>query len=228
VAVLSIVIPTLDAAQDLERTLAALAPAREDRLVGEVVIADAGSEDATPALAAAWGACLISAPPGRGAQLVAGADAASGDWLLFLHADTVLERGCAAAAGTFIETVGKADRAAVFRFAVDDTDPAARRLEALVAWRNRVLALPYGDQGLLISRGFYDRLGGFRPLPLMEDVDIVRRIGAARLEVLAPAAVTSAERYRRTGYVRRSLRNLACLGLYFLGVPPRLLVRLYG
>ncbi|MEE8246899.1 MAG: glycosyl transferase family 2, partial [Alphaproteobacteria bacterium] len=88
--------------------------------------------------------------------------------------------------------------------------------------------LPYGDQGLLIHRDLYSRVGGFRPLPLMEDVDIVRRIGARRLVVLEAAALTSAARYRRAGYLRRSLRNLACLGLYFLGVPPRLLVRLYG
>ena len=123
---------------------------------------------------------------------------------------------------------GSAQRAAVFRFVVDDEDVAARRLEALVAWRCRALGLPYGDQGLLIHRDLYRRVGGFRPLPLMEDVDIVRRIGARRLVVLEAAALTSAARYRRAGYLRRSLRNLACLGLYFLGVPPRLLVRLYG
>jgi hypothetical protein len=101
-------------------------------------------------------------------------------------------------------------------------------LERLVAWRVRTLALPYGDQGLLIRRDFYRSLGGFRPWPLMEDVDLVRRIGRHRLTVLRSAARTSAERWRRGGWKRRSLRNLGCLTLYFLGVPPRLIAHLYG
>ena len=83
-------------------------------------------------------------------------------------------------------------RAAVFTFALDDLSPAARRMERLVAWRSLRLGLPYGDQGLLISRGFYDAVGGFRPIELMEDVDIVRRIGRQRLDVLGIRAVTSA------------------------------------
>jgi hypothetical protein len=88
--------------------------------------------------------------------------------------------------------------------------------------------LPYGDQGLLISRSLYERLGGFRPLPLMEDVDLVRRIGGSRLERLAVAAVTSAERWRRDGWLRRSARNLLCLALYRFGMRPERLARLYG
>jgi hypothetical protein len=118
-------------------------------------------------------------------------------------------------------------RAAVFRFALDDAAPAARHLEAMVAWRCRYLALPYGDQGLLISRRLYDALGGFHPLPLYEDVDMIRRIGRRRLAFLPVGAVTSAARYREGGYIRRPLRNLACLGLYFAGLPPRFIRRLY-
>jgi len=91
-----------------------------------------------------------------------------------------------------------------------------------------VLALPYGDQGLLLSRATYDRLGGYRPLPLMEDVDLVRRLGHRRIAALPVAAVTSAERWRRQGWRRRSVRNLACLSLWFLGVPPRIIARLYA
>ena len=106
--------------------------------------------------------------------------------------------------------------------------PAARRLERLVAWRCRRLALPYGDQGLLLSRQLYDAFGGFRALPLMEDVDLVRRIGRARLLLIDHEVMTSAARYRRDGYLARSLRNLCCLGLYYLGLPPRLIARLYA
>ena len=226
-ASLSVVIPTLQAGGHLGRALEALIPAREAGFVAEVVVADGGSSDNTVALAQDWGARVIRVPLGRGGQLAEGAAAASGEWLLFLHADTVLARGWERAAAAFIAS-GEAAKAAVFRFAIADEAPAARRLERLVAWRCRALGLPYGDQGLLIGREFYDRLGGFRPLELMEDVDIVRRIGRGRLVMLEAPAVTSAARYRGAGYVRRGARNLACLGLYFLGVPTSLIARLYG
>ena len=223
---LSIVIPTLDEAASLGRALAALAEGTG--LVREIIVADGGSRDGTQALATRRGARVVSTARGRGAQLAAGAAAATQPWLLFLHADTRLAPGWALAASRFVAAAGNERRAATFRFALDDDTPAARRLEAVVAWRCRALGLPYGDQGLLIARAFYDALGGFRPLPLMEDVDVVRRIGRGRLELLEVAAVTSAARYRRGGYLRRSARNLLCLGLYFLGLPPRALVRLYG
>ena len=118
-------------------------------------------------------------------------------------------------------------RAAVFTFRLDDDNRSARRLESIVDWRTRVLGLPYGDQGLLISRAFYTELGGYQPLPLMEDVDFIRRIRGSRISVLGIPALTSADRYRRGGYLLRPLRNLLCLGLYFLGLPPRLIERLY-
>ncbi len=128
----------------------------------------------------------------------------------------------------FIARPENADRAAYFGFRLDDAAPAARILEAAVGLRCRLLGLPYGDQGLLIARDLYLRLGGFRPLPLMEDVDLVRRIGRRRLVALSCTATTSAARYRREGYVLRPLRNLFCLTLYFLGVPPRRILRFYG
>jgi hypothetical protein len=119
------------------------------------------------------------------------------------------------------------DRAHYGRFALDSAAPQARRLERLVAWRCRRLGLPYGDQGLLISRALYDAVGGYRPLPLMEDVDLVRRLGRARLAPLPVAMRTSGARWEREGWWRRSARNLACLALYFLGVPPARIARLY-
>lgn len=219
---LSIVIPTLDAAVALPRTLPALAEAG-----AEIIVVDGGSSDGTPGVARGAGCRLVTAPRGRGAQLAAGADAARGEWLLFLHADTRPGPGWAAAARGFMADPANATRAAYFHFALDDPSPAARRLEAAVAWRCRLLALPYGDQGLLIAAPFYRALGGFRPLPLMEDVDLVRRIGRARLVGLDHPAVTSASRYR-AGYVRRSARNLLCLSLYFAGLPPARIARLYG
>ncbi len=227
VAMLSVVIPTLNVADQMAETLARLGPVGSPA-VAQVVVADGGSRDGTAAVAAANGEELVAAPRGRGAQLAAGARAAQGDWLLFLHADTRLEAGWAAVAGTFMAEPANARRAAAFRFALDDCRPAARRLEAIVARRCRWLALPYGDQGLLISRAFYSELGGFRALPLFEDVDLVRRIGRRRLVMLLVPAVTSANRYRQEGYARRIARNGACLTLYMLGLPPRWIVRLYG
>jgi rSAM/selenodomain-associated transferase 2 len=222
---LSIVIPTLDAAASLPATLASL----RERPDTEIVIADGGSSDATSVLARAAGATVVRAPRGRGSQLAAGAAAARGDWLLFLHADTLLAPGWGRAVDAFMAGDGAGDGACAgyFRFVLDDTGPAARRLERLVAWRCRVLGLPYGDQGLLIARRSYEAVGGFRPLVLMEDVDLARRLGRRRLVGIDHPAITSAARYRRAGYRRRSARNLLCLGLYFLGLPPRALARLY-
>ncbi len=212
---LSVVIPTLNASAALRQTLASVTAA------DEVVVADGGSGDGTAELAASLGARLIRAPRGRGAQLAAGVAAASGEWLLLLHADTTLAPGWRRA------TVPP-DRAGYFRFTLDSNDPRARRLERLVAWRCRALALPYGDQGLLIHRDLLQAVGGIRPLPLMEDVDLVRRLGRRRLLGLDAAAVTSAAKWQRHGWYGRSLRNLACLGLYFAGVPPRQIARFYG
>jgi hypothetical protein len=101
-------------------------------------------------------------------------------------------------------------------------------LERIVAWRCRVLALPYGDQGLLIARNLYRAVGGFAPLPLMEDVDLVRRLGRRRLTRIGARCISSPARYRREGYWCRPLRNLLCLSLYFAGLPSDRIARLYG
>jgi rSAM/selenodomain-associated transferase 2 len=217
---LAVVIPALDAAATLPGTVQALGG-----LPAEIIVAAGGSQDGTGAVAAGLGARVVKPPQGRGVQLAAGVAAARGPWLLLLHADTRLAPGWADAVQGAMRDPSFA---AYFRFALDDRAPAARRLERAVAWRCRVFALPYGDQGLLIHRDLLAAVGGINPLPLMEDVDLIRRIGRKRLRALDVAAVTSAERWRRDGYLRRSARNLCCLTLWFLGVPPRIIQRLYA
>ena len=228
---ISVVIPTFNAEATLGPVLASLVPAVVHDVVREAIIVDGGSTDETCLIAEAAGTTLIRAPKGRGSQLSVGAAIAKSDWLLFLHADTVLEPGWAEEAQSFIERVESGRRpqaAASFSFALDDDGFLPRFVEGLVGLRCSVLALPYGDQGLLIPRNLYNRLGGFRPLPLMEDVDLVRRLKRRELVMLKSRAVTSGERYRREGYLARSLRNLGCILLYYLRVPPRVLARLYG
>ncbi len=225
---LSIIIPTLNAGEALRRSLPPLASFDALNLVHEVILADGGSSDETQAIAEASGARVVRAACGRGEQLAAAAEAATGRWLLFLHADTCLDPRWHEPVWTFMQDDENSRRVGFFRFKLDDKRKRAKLLERLVALRVWMFAMPYGDQALLISRDFYREIGGFRPIPLMEDVDIVRRIGRRRLVRLPRSAVTSAERYHRDGYVLRPLRNLFCLSLYFLGVPPRLIAKFYG
>jgi rSAM/selenodomain-associated transferase 2 len=228
---ISVIIPTLNAEGGLAACLTALVPAAIDGMVREVIVVDGGSNDHTLKIIEQSGAELIHSGPGRGEQLAAGAARARSPWLLFLHADTVLQPGWEREVSALIERIDSGRRrptAAAFRFALDDDGFRPRMIEAGVAIRCALLRLPYGDQGLLIQRHLYQQVGGYSRLPLMEDVDLVRRIGRRRMTILRARAVTSATRYQRDGYVRRSARNLSCLALYFLRVPTRIIARLYG
>jgi rSAM/selenodomain-associated transferase 2 len=217
---LSVVIPVLNASRSLRETLVSVAAA------DELVVSDGGSTDETVRVAGSLRARVILARRGRGSQLAAGVAAARGDWLLLLHADTRLANGWRTVIGAHMAK--SPGQAGYCGFRLDSDDPRARRLERLVAWRCRVLALPYGDQGLLIHRDLLSEIGGISPLPLMEDVDLVRRLGRRRLVALDVAAITSAEKWQRQGWYRRSLRNLLCLTLYLVGIPLRLIARLYA
>jgi hypothetical protein len=127
-----------------------------------------------------------------------------------------------------VDTGERPPAAAAFRFALDDHGLRPRLLEGLVALRCALLRLPYGDQGLLMPKSLYAEVGGYPAHPLMEDVGLVLQLGRRRIALLRTRAVTSAARYRRDGYLRRSLRNLACLALFFLRAPQSVIARVYG
>ncbi|MFN9008243.1 MAG: TIGR04283 family arsenosugar biosynthesis glycosyltransferase [Hyphomonadaceae bacterium] len=220
-APLSIVIPTLNAMPRLADCLAALVAGLGVGLIRDVVVVDAGSDDQSPELALDMGCQVIQvghSGRGRGQQLAVGAKAAKGDWLLFLHGDSLPLEGWIAACKVHIATAPH--QAAYFQLGFDDQEPSALRIAFWANWRARFFGLPYGDQGLLISRALYEAVGGFQPIALMEDVDLVRKLGKSRLCLLPAVVETSAERYRRGGWWYVPLRNLTLLAAFLCGVSP--------
>lgn len=222
---ISVVIPTHNEAGHLPLTLAALVPAAMDGLVREVIVSDGGSTDGTLEAADEAGAKIVTSVKGRGQQLAAGCALAKGPWLLILHADSRLAVGWETIA--LSHTRQQADRAGYFKFQLDDPSFIARVWEMGVALRCRLLALPYGDQGLLISKALYEAAGGFEAVPLMEDVGLVRRLGRKRLRALEGKILTRSERFRKAGYLSRTLRNWSLLLRYLMGTDPARLVKSY-
>ncbi|MEQ8294195.1 MAG: TIGR04283 family arsenosugar biosynthesis glycosyltransferase [Roseovarius sp.] len=221
-AKLSVVMPTLNTEAALARSLPALAEGLSAGLIRELVISDGGSDDATLAIAEEAGAEVVTGPASRGGQLRRGAEAARGEWLLFLHADTVLPPGWADLVLSHLPT----GRPAHFRLQFDTSGTAAAMVAGWANLRSRLFCLPYGDQGLLISRAEYEATGGYRDIPLMEDVALARTLGR-RLTVLPATVTTSAEKYRRDGWLRRGARNLSLLLRYLSGAKPERLARRY-
>lgn len=228
---ISVVIPTRDAEATLAPTLAALIPAAVDGFVREVIVVDGGSRDRTLAIAENAGVDIVETIAGRGHQLRTGARRARFPWLLFLHADTELSTGWESQAAGFMAKIdsGRLDpAAAAFRFRLLDDGWKPRLVEAAVSLRCAVLRRPYGDQGLLIQKSLYEATGGYNDQPLMEDVDLVRRLGRRRIVMLRAEAMTSASRFRTEGYARRVLRNQACLALYAFGMSPDRIAGIYA
>jgi len=218
---ISVVIPTVNSERLLPRCFDSLIAAAVRGVVREVIVSDSGSSDSTLAIADGAGAHIVHARKGRGQQLAEGAAIAKSDWLLFLHPETALEPGWEAEAESFIDQAQmEHPRAAAFRFALEDFGGEARRAEAMSALRTGLFALPYGDQGLLIPKRLYQKIGGYRALADMEDADLVRRIGRRRLVSLRARAVNIARP------PKGALRGLALTLLHALRVPSGMLARL--
>lgn len=226
---LSVVIPALNEAEGIERCVAsALALGRGWGGPVEAVVAEGGSTDDTADLATRAGATVIGCERGRGKQLRAGAAAASGDVVLMLHADATLALD---AGRQLAEAV--ADSAVVFgafRQRIDAHGIAYRWLEAGNAFRARRLATPYGDQAIFVRREALEAVGGVPDQPLMEDVELARRLGRRghRPVLLAGPVEVSARRWREHGLLRQTLRNWSLLAAYRMGATPASLARRYA
>jgi rSAM/selenodomain-associated transferase 2 len=191
----------------------------------ELIFVDGGHDQALDSVVSTRpDARVIRTVQSRGHQLDSGAAKASGEWLWFLHADSRLPCGWR----DVFDEASPELRGGWFRFALDSPSWQARILEQLVAWRVRVFCLPYGDQGIFVRRTTYERIGGFGHQPLMEDVAFVRKlvcdgpVAESSLEL-----VTSARRWERDGWIRRSTKNIILLALYSLGVPVERLAKWY-
>jgi len=218
------VIPTLD---EEERLPLLLADLKSLGIPAEIVIADGGSRDATRTVAKESGSRVVDSPPGRARQMNAGARALSTPWLLFLHADSRMPEPTVRALEQWMAEAPR-DGAAYFRFSLSESGLRWRVIEFGQKIRERLTGFAYGDQGLLLSRTRFDGMGGIPDLPLMEDVEAVRKLrktgGIDRID--API-VTSARRYLEEGPVFAWARNAALIALYAMGLPPRMLVRWY-
>lgn len=220
---IAVVIPALNEAARIEACLRAVRMQQPGGTEVDVVVVDGGSVDDTRLLATRY-ARVTSASRGRGAQMNAGALAASGDVLLFLHADTVLPEGAFAAIDAALADGGVVG--GTFRLRFDRDSPALR----LYAWftRFRWRLFHYGDQGIFVRRSTFEALGGFREWPIMEDVDLLARLDAVGRTALLPLAVTtSARRFERHGVVRQQLLNAGLMLAHFAGVKPLRLARWY-
>lgn len=224
-APVSVIVPTYNAAADLVPMLASLTPGLSDGLVHELIVTDGGSGDATLSIADAAGAKVVSGAPGRGGQLRRGVAMAAGDWLLILHADTHLSPDWAGTVRDHLS--GGRDHAGYFRLRFRASGLAPRLVARGGNLRARLLGLPYGDQGLLISRTLYDAVGGYPDLPLMEDVTLARAL-KGRLRPLDADAITGADRYQARGWARQVLANQWRMLRWSLGIPAERLARGYA
>ncbi len=222
---LSVVIPARNEASRLPLLLADLAAAPAS-LLHEVWVVDGGSSDGSARLAALAGARVLASAAGRGEKLRRGVAVCEGAWLLLLHADARLPSGWASEIQRAIHAGEQA--AWAFPLAIEAAGPALQLVGALSTLRSRWRGLPYGDQGLLLSRALYGRSGGLRPLPLMEDLEFMLRLRRlAPIRLLRRPLQVDGRRWRRLGVWRTTWRNALLRRAWRRGVDPAVLARRY-
>ncbi len=192
----------------------------------EVIVVDGGSKDNTVRLVQDMGVKVIVAPLGRGKQMNVGATVATGDILLFLHADTQLPSGFAAIVR---ETLSLPKIiAGAFELKIDGEGQSLRFIERMTNWRSRFLSLPYGDQAIFLKASVFKEIGGFPELPIMEDFQLIRQLKRrGKIAIARPPVLTSARRWQKLGVLRTTFINQLIIIGYFLGVPPIQLRRFY-
>ena len=220
---ISVIIPTLNEAACVDAVLSPLCGANT---VAEVIVVDGGSTDGTPEKARACGAKVIATLGGRARQMNAGAAAATGTFLLFLHADTRIPHGFQRLVRDALkkpDVIGGA-----FQFHLDGDAMGFRLLERLTNWRARRLQMPYGDQALFMKAETFRAVGGFPEMPIMEDYEFVRRLRRRGRICIVPApAITSARRWKKRGILKTTILNQIVIAGYHLGVSPQTLAHWY-
>jgi rSAM/selenodomain-associated transferase 2 len=222
----SIIIPVFHEAERIDRTLAALeASIHPD--AAEIILVDGSPEKDTVRAVRRPGVRGIIAPTGRGIQMNRGAAAAKGDILIFLHADTRLPPGAVSRVRTALG--GRGIAAGAFDLAIDSRKRVFRLIERGANLRSRITRMPYGDQAIFIRKDFFTRIGGFPEIPVMEDVDLMRRVkrNGGRIRILEAPATTSPRRWEKEGAFYCTLRNWALVLLFLSGFSPFRLARFY-
>jgi rSAM/selenodomain-associated transferase 2 len=219
---ISIIIPTRNEADSVGRLLPELLT-----IPGvELLVVDGGSTDNTVDIAKSYDIQVLSTSPGKATQMNAGAEAAHGDILLFLHSDTKLAPG-------FVEQVKGAlsqpgVSAGAFRLSIDGQGFGLRVIEWLVNFRSKALQMPYGDQGIFVTTDMFFSVGPFPPQPIMEDFELMRKLRRnGKIEILPLHATTSARRWKKLGILRTTAMNLAIIIGYLFGVKPEKLADWY-
>jgi hypothetical protein len=219
---ISVIIPTLNESVTI---IAALQSALRAPRV-EVIVVDGGSQDDTARIAQAAGAKVVPTAAGRAQQCNLGAATASGEYLLFLHADTLLPDGYWTSVLMHLETPGVT--AGAFRLQIHGPGRGLRLIEKWANWRSCFFRMPYGDQALFCAAERFRAMGGFVGLPIMEDFEWVRRVGKqGRVWIARSAVLTSDRRWRNLGPLRTTLCNQIIVLGFLLKIPPEKLARLY-
>ena len=224
-APLSIIIPTLNSAHALPHCVDALLEGLSRHLVRELIISDGGSDDNVDEIADSLGARLVQSAPGRGHQLARGAKHARGEWLLFLHSDSIPDPGWSDHVLRHINAFH--GRAGCFRLRFDDRGLFPTWYAGWANIRSGWFSLPYGDQGMLVHRDLYEHIGGYPDIPLMEDVALARKL-RGMIRVLNCHVTTGTDSYLRRGWLAGGCQNIFLLLMYFLGISPGVLARWYS